>query len=81
MLAADFKKVGKGADGSHVLAQRTGLQQAPHRIGGITMVANQGFKGIAASRRGGLGTAELVCLGPERVFFRTARLQSFRATP
>src|ERR1017187_5202674 len=70
VLAAHFKKIGKRAHGSHILAQRTGLEQAAHRVSGITMVANQGFKGIAPSCGGGLGAAELVCLSPQRVFLR-----------
>ena len=75
VLAADFEEVSEGADWGHAFAQRAGLEQAAHGVGGVAVVADERLQRVAAAGDGCVFAAELIGAGAEGVFFAAPCLQ------
>ena len=54
----DFEEIGEHAGGSVSALQRARLKQAPHRLGGITVLGDDGFERSLLAERGGVFGAD-----------------------
>ena len=77
VLAADFKEVSERADGRHAWAERAGLEELAHGVGGVAVVADERLERVAAAAEGSVLAAKLVGAGAGGVLFIAARLESF----
>ncbi len=63
VLAVDFEEVGERAYGSHavgVLLVGVGLEDVANRVGGVAVLADEGFERVAATVEGRDFAAQLV---------------------
>ena len=75
VLAAHFNEVRQRAHRSHRRPQRSRLQQPPHRVGGVAVIANQRLQRVAPAQHGRLFAAQLVGLCAARAFVAALGLQ------
>ncbi len=81
VLAAHLNEVRQRANRRHGGTERSRLEQAPHRVGGVAMIANEGIQRVAPPFYGCLFAAQLVGMGAPCMFDGPLRLQSLAQRP
>ena len=79
VLAAHFNEVRQRAHRRHGGTQRSRLEQPPHRVGGVAMIANERVQRVAPPLHGRLFAAQLVGMGAPRTVRRSASFAASRA--
>ena len=79
VFAGHFQEVGEGAYRSQAAAQRIGLEQLAHGVGGIAVLADERLQRVTASGQGGHLGAQAIALRAWLRSLRYAWSRSLRA--